>query len=308
MDRFGILLKSYRPDLPYAQRFLASVEEFAQENIPIVIVVPDEDVAAFTSMARGVGEVLGESLWGDQLVDYRIHGSSPGYVNQEIIKVTFAQRGIFANYLCADSEAVFIRPFSTTDFMADDSTPFTFLTEDAELRADPLYEQAYGSVRDAHMVRLRDFLGLPARPYRTTHGLAVLSSRVCNELSTFLAEENMTWADALELCPYEFSWYNFWLERAQSIAMHVREPIFKTIHMEHQHLELAIRGIREADLARGYVGVVVNSGFSRQHGHLGLDEPLSHTLGRYVSERDLAKGALERVLRRLPRVRRALRI
>lgn len=306
MESFGILLKSYGPDLPYAERLLASFDQFAREPIPIAVVVPDADMRAFQRVVGSRAALMPESEWSDQLVDYRIHGNSPGYVNQEIIKVTFAQKQIFANYLCLDSEAAFIRPFGVSDFMASEDIPFTFVTEDAELRVDPTYEQAYGSTRDAYLIRLREHLGLPLRPYKTCHGQAVLSSLVCNELTSHLRGEGMTWADALEICPYEFSWYNFWLERSETIPRIVREPIFKTVHMEHQHLELAIKGIGEDDLARGYVGVLVNSGFSRQHGHLGLDEPLSHTLGRYVTERDLMRGASERVLRRLPRVRRLL--
>jgi hypothetical protein len=308
MDQFGILIKSYGPDLPYAERLLKSIDDFCEDGIPVAVVVPDEDLAAFAPSVAGRGELLPESLWGDQLVDYRIHGSSPGYINQEIIKVSLWQQGLFANYLCADSETVFIRQFSTSDFMYSEEVPYTFVTEDAELRADPIYEAAYGTTRDSHLVHLREFLKLPSRPYKTTHGMAVLSSRVCENLSNYLTSMSWTWADALELCPYEFSWYNFWLEREQIIPRIEREPIFKTIHLEHQHLELALKGIRGEDLARGYVGVVVNSGFSRQHGHLGFDEPLDHTLGRYVSQRDLARGAVERVLRRLPRVRRILHL
>lgn len=306
MEQFGILLKSYAPDLPYAERFMESFDRFAQQEIPIVVVVPDQDAQAFTAMIRDRARVLPESLWSDHLVDYRIHGSSPGYVNQEIIKLAFAEQGIFANYLCADSEAVFIRPFSSKDFIHPSGVPYTFITEDAELRVDPVYERAYGAARDSYLVRLREFLDLPVRPYKTCHGFAVLSSDVCLDLAAFLSSRGMTWADALELCPYEFSWYNFWLERTELIPRIVREPIFKTIHLEHQHLEFAIKGVTEKDFARGYVGVVVNSGFSRGHGILGIEEPLSHTLGRYVTQADLLRGIRERTLRRMPRVRRLL--
>ena len=306
MDLFGILLKSYRPDLPYAERLLASFEKFATEPIAITVVVPDDDVSDFCDMVRSRALVMPESEWSHHLVDHQIHGNSPGYVNQEIIKMTFAEKEIYANYLCLDSEAVFIRPFTVADFMAGNFVPFTFVTEDSELRVDPVYEAVYGRRRDEYLVGLRDFLGLPAYPYKTCHGQAVLSSHVCNELWAFLQGRDMTWADALEVCPYEFSWYNFWLERSELIPRIQREPIFKTIHLEHQHLELAIKDIRESDMAHGYIGVVVNSGFSREHGPLTLDESLAHTLGRYVTERDLMRSLLERILRRMPRVRRLI--
>lgn len=306
MESFGILLKSYGPDLPYAERFLESFDAFAREPIPITVVVPEGDIAPFSRMIGSRASLMPESEWSEHLVDYRIHGNSPGYINQEIIKLAFSEKRIYSNYLCADSEAVFIRPFDTHDFMADSSTPFTFATEDAELRVDPVYEGAYGASRDRQLRVLREYLGLPSSPYRTCHNMAVFSSKVCTDLAAHLTDASLTWADAMEVCPYEFSWYNFWLEKEQTIPRIVREPIFMMIHMEHQHLELVIKGINESDLARGYVGVLVNSGFSRAHGPLRLDEPMAHTLGRYVTERDLIRGAWERTLRRMPRVRRLL--
>ena len=308
MERFGILLKSYGPDLPFAERFLASFQRFSQEPIPLVVVVPDEDRKNFSEQVGRLGTVLPESLWREHLVNFRIHGNSPGYINQEIIKLAFYEIDYFQNYLCADSDAVFIRNFSTEDFMANVETPYTFVTEDSELRVDPVYERTYGKARQDHLEKLRQFLDLPLSRTQTCHNMATFSSLVCRDLSAHLEEASLSWADALEISPYEFSWYNFWLERSGVIPRIEREPIFKMIHMEHQHLALALRGVHKSDLARGYVGLVVNSGFSRAHGVVDLDEPLGHTLGRYVSQRDLAHGLVERVLRRLPRVRRIMHL
>ena len=307
MADFGILLKSYGPDLPYADRFMASFERYATEAIPIFAVVPDHDVAAFTAMMAGRGEVLPESLWAHHLVTEPIHGNSPGYINQEIIKLTFFEQGLVPNYLCADSEAVFLRPFSASDFMADKSTPFTFATEDSELRVDPEYWSRYGSGRDRSLIGLREYLDLtPLTAYQTCHGFGVFASPVLRSLQDFLTGRGMTYADALHISPYEFSWYNFWLERDKTIPRILREPIFLTVHIESQHLEMALKGVTESAVARGYVGVVVNSGFSRRFGVIDFDEPLSTALATYVTLPDLAKALAERTLRRMPRVRSLL--
>lgn len=307
MTDFGILLKSYGPDLPYAQRFMASFDRYATESIPVFAVVPDKDVDAFTTMMAGRGEVLPESLWSQHLVTERIHGNSPGYINQEIIKLAFFEQGLVRNYLCADSEAVFLRPFSTADFMADESTPYTFATEDNELSVDPRYEHSYGAVRRASLLQLRDFLQLPPSPMLTCHNMAVFSTTVLAGLKEFLDHRGLTYADAMQVSPYEFSWYNFWLEREKQIPRILREPIFLMVHMEHQHLEFALKGVSESDLARGYVGVVVNSGFSRRFGVIDFDEPISSALASYVTLPDLTRALVERGLRRMPRVRALLR-
>jgi hypothetical protein len=193
--------------------------------------------------------------------------------------------------------------------MADRTTPYTFTTEDSELRVDPEYWRRYGAVRDRWLVGLRQFLGLePLTPYRTCHGFGVFAEPVVRSLQSFLRKQGLTYAGALQLCPYEFSWYNFWLERECTIPRVVREPIFLTVHIEPQHLEFALKGVTESAVARGYVGVVVNSGFSRQFGVIDFDQPVSTTLASYVTLPDLVKALTERALRRMPRVRGALRI
>ena len=307
MATFGILLKSYGPDLPYAERFMASYSQYVQGDVPVHAVVPDEDVAAFTAMMTGRGEVLPESLWSEHLVDHPIHGNSPGYINQEVIKLAFYEQGLLENYLCADSEAVFLRPFSEKDFMSDKTTPYTFVTSDAELRVDPSYWQRYGEARDRSLIALRAYLELePVQPFETCHGFGVLSATVVRSLRMFLDDRNMSYADALQLCPYEFSWYNFWLEKSKVIPRLTREPIFHTVHIESQHLEMALKEIDPDALSRGYVGVVVNSGFSRASGIVDVAEPRPQSLGRYVPLSELARATWERVLRKAPRVRKIL--
>jgi hypothetical protein len=77
------------------------------------------------------------------------------------------------------------------------------------------------------------------------------------------------------------------------------------IHMPHQHLSYALKGVDLEDLARGYVGVVVNSGHSRDQGVLDFETDFVDTLARNTSYGFLVRSALQRMLRRFPRIRRA---
>jgi hypothetical protein len=308
MQNFGIMLKSYLPDIDYTKRFIESFIKYATETIPLYVVVPDSDVPAFEDIVGSLGEVLPESLWSEHLVDYRIHGNSAGYINQEIIKLAFAEKNLIENYLCADSEAVFIRPFSKSDFMADATTPFTFVTEDHELQVDPIYYERYGSSRQRSLVRLRRFLGLPEDRFETCHGLAVFSSDVLASLRGFMEEEQFTYADLLEISPYEFSWYNFWLEKTEVRPRIKREPIFETIHMSHQHLGYALKGIGLPDLARGYVGVVVNSGHSRDQGVLDFETDFVDILSQNLGYGQIVGAITEKALQRAPRVRKIFKV
>lgn len=308
MRNFGVMLKSYGPDIGYAKRFIESFRKHATEEIPLYVVVPDQDVQSFEEVVSSTGEVLSESLWSEYLVDYRIHGNSPGYINQEIIKLAFAEKNLLENYLCADSEAVFIRPFSSADFMADTTTPFTFVTEDHELQVDPIYFQRYGKARNQSLLKLRDYLSLPSERYETCHNMAVFSSKVLTSLRDYMNSLNLSYADLMEISPYEFSWYNFWLEKSQVIPRITREPIFEMLHMDHHHLSYALKGIGLGDLSRGYVGVVVNSGHTRDQGVLDFETDFVDTLARNLTYRQLIGSMWEKMWQRAPRVRKLFRV
>jgi len=308
MHEFGVMLKSYLPDIEYTQRFIESFKKYAMESTPLYVVVPDQDVPAFAAVVGDTGEVLPESLWSDYLVDYRIHGNAAGYINQEIIKLAFAEKDLLRNYLCADSEAVFIRPFGFSDFMATESIPYTFVTEDHELQVDPIYFNRYGKSRTQSLLALRKYLELDPVPYATCHGFGVFSSLVLSSLREFMADQGLTYADLLEISPYEFSWYNFWLEKSQAIPRIAREPIFETIHMQHHHLSYALKGVGLQDLARGYVGVVVNSGHSREQGVLDFETEFSQTLAENLTYREITAAIIERALQRIPRVRKIFKV
>lgn len=308
MRDFGVMLKSYGTDIGYAKRFIESFRLYATEEIPLYVVVPDQDVQSFGEIVGSTGEVLPESLWSEHLVDYRIHGNSAGYVNQKIIKLAFAEKGLLANYLCADSEAVFVRPFSSAEFMADATTPFTFVTEDHELYVDPIYFRRYGMARNQSLIELREYLGLPKERFATCHNMAVLSSEVLSSLRDYMKVKGLTYSDLMEISPHEFSWYNFWLENSRVVPRITREPIFEMLHMNHHHLSYALKGIDLSDLARGYVGVVVNSGHSRDQGSPDFETDFVDALARNLTYGQLIAALWEKIWQRAPRVRKIFRV
>jgi hypothetical protein len=199
-----------------------------------------------------------------------------------------------------------LRPFGVSDFFAEPGVPYHFLTEDAELRVEPEYFERYWAPREEKLRSLRRFLGIPIEPLLTCHGLALFSDTVLESFREFLTSQGLTYATALEICPYEFSWYNFWLERDGSTLVAQREPIIKVFHSKSQHLEYVLKGIANADLARGYVGVLVNGGYSRQFGVIDFDQPRYEVIGHYVRFGTMARALLLRWIRQAPRLQRLL--
>jgi hypothetical protein len=258
----GILLKSYAKDFHYAERMVTSFHQHNRDALPLFLVVPDEDQDIFQPLVRQNTTLLPESDFAEHLVTEPLWDLRPGYINQEIIKLAFWEKGLAENYFCADSELVFIRDFGFDDFMFDERTPYTVLVEDNDLKVEPRYHRDHWQGRAQHLRRIQELIGLNDRRLLTCHGHQVLSRDVLSSLKTdFMEPRGWDYRDLLIASPYEFSWYNFWLQKSRVIPIEQREPLVKTIHHEGQLLELALQGIELEDLARGYVGFVINSNF-----------------------------------------------
>ena len=284
MHTFAMLLKSFADDFDYAQRLLVSFRKFNSDGVHLYCVVPPADVARFEAFSGADVTVISESELGQYLVDQPVHGVRPGYINQEIIKLAFWELELTENYFCVDSDAEFIRPFYRSDFMVDEHTPYTVLVEDNELKVEPRYYREYWQQRELELRHIQELVGLDTKVVRTCHGHQIFSAKVLRSFKTeFLEPQSWSYADALEASPYEFTWYNMWLQKSQAIEIHQREPLVKVFHNESQHLEYVMRGITTADIARGYVALVINSNYSRDLGLISADASKPELLGTYLS-------------------------
>lgn len=294
MHRLGILLKSYAKDFHYAERMVESFHRHNRDDLPLFMVVPDDDKALFSPLIGRNTELLLESDFADHLVTEPLWDLRPGYINQEIIKLAFWEKGRAENYFCADSELVFIRDFGFDDFMFDDITPYTVLVEDNELKVEPRYYRDHWQGREQHLRHIQDLVGLDDRRLLTCHGHQVMSVAVLESLKqNFMSPRGWDYRDLLTHAPYEFTWYNFWLQKSHVIPIHHREPLVKTFHHEGQELEYSLRHVKRGDIARGFLGVVVNSNyadaFTESH-EAQASGSVEETLARYVSPATLARA------------------
>lgn len=297
MDRIALLLKSYADDRAYAERLVRSFHEHNAESLTLHCVVPAADVSSFSTLASDTVVLHAEEdLVGGHLVEGALGELRPGYANQEIVKLSFWETGLAANYFCVDSDAVLLRDFGSADFMRDGETPYTVLVEDNDLKVEPDYFARHWVGREESIRRIMREIGLDDPIMRTSHGHQVFSARVLASLrDDFLQPRGWTYADAVAFSPYEFSWYAMWLQKTRIIPIHQREPLVKVFHDEDQHLAAILMGIAEQDVARGYLGLVVNSNFSRGLGMVthGDDKPAA--LAPYLSYGELVRLATAKV-------------
>lgn len=284
MHSLALLLKSFAGDFEYATRLIASFERHNPTGLPLYCVVPSEDLELFSHLNSESVSVMSEEPFRAYFTVDDVHGIRAGYINQEIVKLAFWELRLAHNYFCIDSDAVIIRDITERDFIAPDGVPYSVLVEDNELAVEPRYFRDHWVSREKAIRRIAAEVGSEERVLLTCHGHQVFSSDVLRSFKDeFLQPRGWTYLDALTLAPYEFTWYNMWLQRCGVIAIHPREPLVKVFHNEVQHIEYILRGVSTADIARGYLAVIINSNFSRDRGLMSVDEGKAEALAPYLS-------------------------
>lgn len=265
MDKIGIMLKTYQGDFKYLKRFLESYKKYNKDEIPLYVVLPQSDIS---ELRRNIGDsykLIKEVIAEEKLYDSDMKGLD-GWRVQQIIKLSFWKLGLCENYFCIDSDSYFIRDFYFSDFMYDMDTPYTVLVEDKELQVDPLYYCANWAAREPYIEQIKNMIGLKTNKTLTCHGFQIFSTAVLkNFYEEFVVKNEYTYRKLLEIAPYEFSWYNLWLQKEKIIPIYPCEPLFKTFHMRHQQTLYYLFGIKESDIARGYIGVVIQSNWNSKN-------------------------------------------
>ena len=131
MKDFVLYCKSYRNDFLRLKRLLSSIEQFNQDKLPFYISTPraDEDLLITTLGNQGNYVWIADEdiVAANPDASLEKYQAMPGGLSQAIVKSEFWRLGLAKNYLCLDSDCVFIRPFFIADFMASDDVPFTVL-------------------------------------------------------------------------------------------------------------------------------------------------------------------------------------
>lgn len=268
MNKIAILVKTYLGDIKYVERLIRSYNKYNKDNISLYIIAPKSDLEIFKKFECKNIKLLSDQLITKHLVtDDSVRGIRPGYINQEIIKLAFWETKLCENYFCMDSDGVFIRDFFIGDFMYDNETPYTILVEDNELKVDPEYYKANWAGREKLIRLIQKEIGLIDRRMLTCHSFAIFSCKVLKSFyHNYLIPKNKTYIDLMKIAPYEFSWYNMWLQKDKTIKIEFREPLIKMFHQKSHHLDYLNRGVELKDIARGYIGYSINSNYSRDYG------------------------------------------
>lgn len=274
MYKIAVLLKSFAGDLQYVDRLIKSFNRYNRESIHLYIVVPKFDIDLFSKYKnRNITTLIDEEITDNLIHDNHILNIRPGYVNQEIIKLAFWKKGFCKNYFCLDSEVVFIKNFFEKDFIYKNDTPYTIIDYDNELIVDKEYFNTHWVKREKYIRKIQKSIGLKDNRLLTCHSFAIFSSKVLESMYfKFMKPNNLSYSDLINISPYEYSWYNMWLQKDKTIELQIREPLIKFFHQKSQHLDYLRRGVTINDMRRSFIGYNINSNYSRGYGVVSYNE------------------------------------
>ncbi len=265
LDSFAFLLKTYQNDWDYTERLVESFEKHNSDHIHLYMVVDSNELELFEQKYGNKEDisVISKENIGVKYVD-ETDILSAGYLNQEIVKLSFWKLGMCKNYSCIDSELIFIRDFTINEFMYDEEIPYTVLFEDKDLEVNPNYYEAYWCERQKKLDIIKNEFNSRNQHLLTCHGMQTFNSKTLEAFEKkYMMPKNLSYVDLVKISPYEFTWYNYFLQEFRPIDVIICEPHFKTYHMPYQQAIDIIQGINLETLKRSYCGIIINSNYSR---------------------------------------------
>ncbi len=253
MNNIVLYCKSYYKDVERVKILLESIKQYNIDNIPFYISVPSTDISLFKSILGTEDYILIE----DELID-----STSGWVGQQIIKAQFWKLNIAKNYLCLDSDSIFIRPFTKVDFLVDDDIPYTVCHEQKELfewaqKVLPFNPQE--SFKQDRQ-KVMNIFNREGKYYDFGPSPVIWNSKIWKGLEENYTKPNkLTFNNLIEYSPSDFSWYGEYLLHSKLFPIYPTQPLFKVFHYKEQYIESKNKGYTLEDLSQNYLGIILQS-------------------------------------------------
>jgi len=254
MDKLVLYCKSYAPDIDRVINLSNSIKKYNIDNLPFYISVPLADYNLFKTKLPSFANLI---------KDEDIDSNGNGWIGQQVIKSQFWKLGLCENYLCLDSDSEFIKPFTIHDFMFDENTPYTVLHEDKELLEWSIKAGFNFDIQKSFQEDRDKIMGLFQRKgiyYDFGPSPVIWSTKVWKSLfNNYIEPNNLSFSDLIKFCGSEFTWYGEWLLVNKTIPIYPRQPLFKVFHYKEQYLESKAKKYSVEDLARNYLGIILQS-------------------------------------------------
>ena len=270
MKDFVLYCKSYSRDFLRLKRLLKSIQRFNVDRIPFYISTPTADKSLLL-------EILGETgyLWvadedivlANPQANFEKYKSMPGGLSQQIVKSEFWRLGLTKNYLCLDSDCLFIRDFQISDFLTPDGVPYTVLHQNKELFQIASNRGQDKVERDLRLEseRVKALFGRTGPNFYCAPAPFIWSAKVWESLDTeFLQPQGISLWDLITPEYPETLIYGETLLKYHAIPLIAIEPLFRIYHYDWHYFLMRRLGETEAKVAKYYLGIIYQSAWESE--------------------------------------------
>jgi len=258
--------KSYRRDFLRLKRLLASITQFNLDQIPFYISTPEnqyQDLIAALETSSGFHWVSDESIIAaNPLVPAGIEKTRSGGLGQQAIKSEFWRLGISENYVCLDSDCMFITEFKKSDFLSSDGNPFTVIYQNKEFFQLSI-NRGQGKVQSnlrQEGDRVKALFSRAGPNYYCPCPPFIWSAKVWESLDRqYLKPKGITFWDLSSDDHPETLIYLEALLNFHAIPLHPIEQLFRIYYYDWQYYLLRRMGETEDKLKDHYLGVIYQS-------------------------------------------------
>jgi hypothetical protein len=254
-----------------------SINEFNKDGLAFYISTPQSEKPLLEEVIGKTGYqwVSDESIVAaNPRANMAQYEAMPGSLSQQIVKSEFWRLGLAENYLCLDSDCLFIRPFTAADFLSVDGTPYTVLHQNKELFQIATNRGHHKVERDlrAEADRVQSLFGRVGPRYYCAPAPFIWSARVWESLDRNLLEPSgKTLWDFISPQHPETLIYGEALMKFKAIPLLAIEPLFRAYHYDWEYYLFRRLGETTEKLKQNFMGVLYQSTWEVEMG-LGSDK------------------------------------
>lgn len=265
MKDIVLYCKSYSKDFLRLRNLLVSINQYNKDQLDFYISTPKSERAELEGQigVQGYQWVSDESIVrANPRVPLGIDKTKSGGLAQQVIKSEFWRLGLAKNYVCLDSDCIFIQDFQKSDFIASDGNPYTVIYQNKEyhqLAINRNYAKAPRYLR-AEAERVKAIFGRTGPNYYCPCPPFIWSAAVWQSLDTqYLEPRGQTLWD---LCTREHPETLIYLEALlnfRAIPLHPIEQLFRVYYYDWHYFILRRLGESIPKLRENYLGVIYQS-------------------------------------------------
>jgi hypothetical protein len=267
---FVLYCKSYSRDFLRLKRLLSSIQKFNVDQIPFYISTPQADRELLIEVlgAEGYVWVADEDIVAaNPRANFEKYKAMPGGLSQQVVKSEFWRLQLAQNYLCLDSDSLFIRDFHQADFISADGVPYTVLHQNKELfqiASNRGQDKVERELR-AESERVKTLFGRVGPNFYCAPAPFIWSAKVWESLDIhFLQPKGISLWDLITPQHPETLIYGEALLKYHAIPIIAIEPLFRIYHYDWQYFLMRRLGETEKKVAKHYLGIIYQSAWESE--------------------------------------------